>query len=455
MPAPVHEKKPVKAERKDIAVRREKAAKPSRTDRFIAYTKRFFAQFGTAIIAVAVVAYVFLQLILNVGALIEVETATYATISQRAELTAYLFRNEHVVPAEAGGIDCFLADDGEKVGKGQSIAVTYSDQSDAEKQRRVNEIDARIEVLEKSRLSDGAATTNLSIIDSSIDSVMLDIIRNVDANALDKALREKDELLILLNRRNALVHSVSYDAELSSLYAERERIISSISGDGYITTAPESGYFYSYVDGYEEIFTLEALENLTYDDFQLLGSSVPDPSLAENSSGKLVVGSTWYIAVAVDKRTAENFVNGRSYPLTFQYSNNLELDMKLERRMTRTDVDITVLVFSTKQMPDGFDYSRRQTVELTKSAYSGLRISSSALRMNDGVTGVYVVQGSRVVFKKTTVIYTYGSYCICAVPVDPNYPDESDIAYNSKTRLSLHDSVITEGSGLYDGMRLT
>ena len=86
---------------------------------------------------------------------------------------------------------------------------------------------------------------------------------------------------------------------------------------------------------------------------------------------------------------------------------------------------------------------------------SGLRISASALRVVDGVTGVYVVQGSKVVFKTTEVLYSYGGYCVCAVPTDPNYPDETDIAYHSKTRLSLHDAVITEGSGLYDGMRLT
>ena len=49
-----------------VATRRIKPQE-SKSDRFIKFAKRFFAQFGTAIMAVAVVAYVFLQLILNVS----------------------------------------------------------------------------------------------------------------------------------------------------------------------------------------------------------------------------------------------------------------------------------------------------------------------------------------------------------------------------------------------------
>jgi hypothetical protein len=74
--------------------------------------------------------------------------------------------------------------------------------------------------------------------------------------------------------------------------------------------------------------------------------------------------------------------------------------------------------------------------------------------MQDGVTGVYVVIGSKVVFKKTEVLYTYGSYVICAIPKNPAYPNRRDLTYSSNTELSLHDAVVTDGNDVYDGMRL-
>lgn len=128
--------------------------------------------------------------------------------------------------------------------------------------------------------------------------------------------------------------------------------------------------------------------------------------------------------------------------------------MTLDRRITRTDKNMTVLVFSTKLMPEGFDYSRCQTVELPVATHEGIRVSNSAIRIKDGETGVYTVVGSKIVFKKTEVLYNYGSYSICAIPVNPAYPERRDIAYSSKTQLSLHDSVVTDSGEIYDGMRL-
>ncbi len=452
-----NEKKNLPAKAKASAVTTKRIA-PQKSNREIVlgFTKRFFAQFGTAILAVAIVAYVFLQLVLNVGTLIDTETAEYAQIADRAELNAFLFRDEYTIPASASGIDCFLAEDGEKVRYGQDIVITYSDPKDVETQNRIKQIDKRLDVLSQSSLSVGASTTDISLIDDEIDDLVLSIIRQVDGNDFDKVSREKEELLILMNRRQGLIQEDSYAAEMQTLAQEREELVSSLSGEHQPTptVSPKSGYFYSTVDGYEDSFTIEKLENLTAEEFEQLSDSVPNQSIIDGSSGKIVLSSTWYITVAIDKRTAETFTDGRSYPVIFQYSNNTQLNMTLERRIARSDKDITILVFSTKKMPEGFDYSRSQTVELPQADHEGIRISSSSLRMQDGKTGVYVVVGTKIVFKETEVIYTYGSYSICAIPKNPAYPNRRDITYSSKTQLSLHDAVVVDGNDVYDGMRL-
>lgn len=441
--------------RKETAVTtRRIKQQETKSDRFIKFAKRFFAQFGTAIMAVAIVAYVFLQLMLNVSVNLDRETAAYVKITDRAELSAFLFRDEYLIPQGAEGTDCFLVEDGEKVRYGQDIVVTYSDENDVKLQKRISEIDKRIDILKRSSLTTGASTTDITLIDGKINELILSIARQVDENDFDKVLREKEELLILMNRRQALTHSDDYRKELIELENEKRTLSNQLSGANYTVQSPKSGYFYSSVDGYENSFALDVLEGLTGEGFEKLSESTPDKSLIAQSSGKIVMSSTWYIAVAVNKRTAETFTEGKSYPITFQYSNNTVLNMKLERRITRTDKDSTVLVLSTKVMPEGFDYSRCQTVELPTTVHEGIRINNNAIRMQDGEIGVYVVVGSKVVFKKTTVIYNYGSYAVCAIPKNPAYPNRHDVAYSSKTELSLHDSVIISGDDLYDGKRL-
>ena len=435
------------------ATRRIKPEK-SKREIYVNLAKRFFKQFGTAIIAVSIVAYVFLQLMLNVSVSLDRETATYASITDRAELEAFVFRDEFLINSSESGTNCCLAEDGEKVRYGENIVITYSDPNDVDIQAKISEIDKRIDILERSSLSTGASTTDITIIDEEIDKLVLSMIRQVDTNDLDKVIRQKEELLILMNRRQALIQSESYAAELSHLHKQRDSLNDQLTGASFVTESPRSGYFYSTVDGYENAFTLERLQNLTAQEFEDLDKTEPDNAIISNSVGKIVLNSTWYIAVALDKRTAETFRDGNYYPITFQYSNNTELDMKLDRRITRTDKDVTVLIFSTKQMPEGFDYSRKQTIELSTATHEGIRVSKSAIRMKDGVTGVYAVVGSKIVFKKTEVLYNYGSYSVCAIPQNPAYPERHDIAYSSKTELSLHDSVVIDGEDIYDGMRI-
>ncbi len=444
---------PQKAKTTAVATKGIKKTR-SKTDIIKRMLRRFFTQFGTAILAVAIVAYVFLQLMLNVSTLLDYENATYASIDENAELQAFLFRNEQLVAASAKGTDCMLVEEGEKVRRGENIVVTYSDDNDVAIQKRIGEIDERIAVLEKSNISTGSSTTNISLIDARISEITLDIIRLADSNKFDKILREKEELLILMNRREALIQSNNYLVELSSLKKERQDLLSSLSGARFVSTAPTSGYFYSTVDGYEGAFTMDTLKNLTAESFEALSKSVPNEKTISDSCGKIIVGSTWYIAVSLDKRTAETFTDGKKYPVNFQYSNNLQLNMTLERRITRTDKDVTILIFSSKQMPDGFDYSRSQTVELPLKTHEGLRVSTSAIRVKDGKTGVYVIVGTKVIFKEATVVYSYGSYSICTIPQNPAYPNRKDIAYSSPNRLSMHDAVVTDGRDIYDGMRL-
>ncbi len=424
------------------------------SDRVAGLTKRFFAQFGSAVLAVAIVAYVFLQVMLNVGTILDTEHATYVNISDKKEVEAFLFRDEQTIDAAVSGTNCFLVEEGEKVRHGEEIAVTYSSANDVEIQNRIKEIDARISVLEQSSLSTGASTTNISLLDSQISELVLSIIRQADHNDFDKILREKEELLILMNRRQAVIQAEDYTAELKSLSREKERLNASLSGNRAITSAPASGYFYSTVDGYENSFTVDRLESLTAEEFEKLSDTIPDQNVIKKSAGKIVLNSSWYIALSVDKFTAEQFRDGVAYPITFQYSNNTELDMKLERRITRSDKDVTILIFSSRQMPKDFDFSRCQTVELPNTDHEGLRISTSALRVKDGQVGVYVVVGSKVIFKTTEVLYTYGSYTVCAIPKDPNYPSRHNIAYSSKSQLSLHDAVVIDGNDIYDGMMI-
>lgn len=413
---------------------------------------QFVKQFFMTLLSLFIIAYIVLQLALNVGDLVEIETVTYATATEKLELTAYLFRDELPIAALSRGVNSYFFDDGERVAKGEQLAVTYTNENDAIIQNKIKSINKKINILKKSAVNYGSVTTDIEKLDKIISDVTLNILTAVSKNDLAEALRHKDELTIQNNRYAALNSSQSnYNAQILALENEKKALERMLQTASSTYTASAPGYFYSTLDGYENIFTMEKLENLTLNAFEQLKSALPDNNLINSSIGKLVLSPNWYIACEMDKRTASNYVKGSSYNFDFPMSADMIISMRLEKVITQSDQDKAVLIFCGNTMPEGFNYLRMQTVKLMLKTYEGLKIPTSALRKINGVTGVYALNGNKVVFKKTEVLFEENGYYICALPVDPAYPTRKNIAYVSKTQLSLYDTVISSGRDIYEG----
>jgi hypothetical protein len=81
---------------------------------------------------------------------------------------------------------------------------------------------------------------------------------------------------------------------------------------------------------------------------------------------------------------------------------------------------------------------RSASMLVVDNEYSGLRISKKSLRMPDSVSGVYVVEGMQIKFKKVKIVYTADDFVLC------EKSDDDDA-------LRLYDQVVVKGKNLYDG----
>lgn len=415
--------------------------------------KHFFAQFGSSVLMVAICAYLVLQLTRGLGEVAEVEQTTYMTMQETLQLEAYLFRDETPLYSGSAGTNCFLAADGERVALGATVVITYANASDATVQERITNIDRQIRILQQSNLSAGALTTDLSILDQKIAELQVELLREVADDDLAKALRSEDELWIQLNRRRMLLglEPGTYEARLTQLQQEKASLERTLTGASARATVSEAGYFYRSADGYETAFTMAALDNLTVSGFLELAHAEADANILREACGKLVHSEQWYVAVPVDRRTAGTYREGNTYSMLFPYSGGMQLSMVLDRRILQTDLDTAVLVFRSRELPEGFDFCRSQTVQLVVGDYAGIRVDADALRVLDGELGCYVLSGSHVVFKKADVLYRNEEFAICQVPYDSVRGNRTNKAYISDTYLSLYDTVILSASDLYVG----
>jgi hypothetical protein len=162
----------------------------------------------------------------------------------------------------------------------------------------------------------------------------------------------------------------------------------------------------------------------------------------------------WYVTCKLDKKSAADYEVGKYYTLRFPYSANKNVKMELKRVISETDKTEIVLIFSTIIMPEGFNYLRKQDVEIVNTQYTGLKVPKSAMRMISGIKGVYILVGDVISFRRAEELYEFeDSYLISMADSAYAFKDDEDAdkAKNKFAKLALYDHVVVRGRDLFDG----
>ena len=125
--------------------------------------------------------------------------------------------------------------------------------------------------------------------------------------------------------------------------------------------------------------------------------------------------------------------------------------MELYKKVSHTEKDEVILIFRSREMPEDFDFTRNQTIQLVIGHYEGIRVSAKGLRMLDGVVGCYVLSGSTVACKEADILYQTDDYAICQIPMSETTKKRDNKALISQRYLSLYDTVILSARDLYVG----
>lgn len=414
------------------------------------YLKRVGLYVLGALLSLGLVFYFGYHIWCSVTKELETQPVTKITSQRTLEAEGYIFRSEVVVEGSAGGSVIPTVAEGERVNVGGSVANIYSNNA-PDTVARIAEIDDKTELLRACLNGGNTSLKDSSSIDSNIYSTLSEIRGAAGSGDASTAVALRPTLVSALNRRGLLTGSSSdISADIAALESERASLTSSLGARLQNVTAPRSGYYYSSVDGYESVFDPALLDDITFDEALTLLASSPG-SISGNNAGKMVTSSVWYTLFKASRKYVNIFETGTTCRAEFK-SNEMTLTMKVEKVLEGKDEAIFVL--STREVPSGFDFSRVQKLELIEAEYTGLRVPVGAVRIVDGVTGVYVLDGSTVRFRAISVLYRGDGVCI--VDPDPDGAkgdeDEEDQDDGTKTPwLGLHDNLIVSGKGLFDG----
>lgn len=413
----------------------------------IQYLKNVLKYGISVLLSIILIAYILYHM--SGGFQEEIETVSAALTTKEETLTirTTIMKEEKLLFSPVKGDINYLYNDGEKLPINTAVAEIYSATGSEELRKKIIDIDKKIRILESSNMSGTDKRTDTASTDKLIWQNIYDLIDAAQNGKVSNANTISDNLLIQLNRRRIITGSKgNYNKEIEALKSEKDRLSSQLAQAEQTVILDSAGYFYSAVDGYENIFSSENISSITYNSF--ISNTKKQAESYSNTTngypiGKLVTDYLWYSACEVSASDLHNFETGKYYEIKFPHNEGTAINMYLYRILTEVGADTAILIFRTDVLLTDFSYLRNQTVQIVTKSYTGYRIPISTVRIVNGVEGVYILRGSKIEFRKIKILFEYDGYFIVQER-DESAEDKSDW-------LAKNDFVIVKGKGLYDG----
>lgn len=407
------------------------------------------SRFLTGIITAVLAVFIIYQLYSTLYNPVSTEIVTEYSATDGIGIMGVIIRNENYIKSDSAGTLHFAVSDSERVAAGGTIADIYASSSQSVAAASVDAIDKEIANIEEIQSYNALNAVDLSLINSKIFDNLSDIIVGCSGGNYSEVLGLRSDLLALFNRKQIATGVASgFQEQLDALKAKRAAAVASVGSPTGAIKASMSGYFVSSVDGYETILTPDILNSITP---EFLDNLSPKTENTANTVGKIVSDYNWYIAASVSINDSMQFKVGDELTIKTSLKTNPEIKATVYKVNLSPNSDRAVIIFSCNEMSSELSTVRTSGMTVVKQVYSGLKVSSKALRVlntkqtdKNGVettvqkTGVYVITGMTAEFVPVDIVYSTSGYVVCK-------------AGNEEGTLRLYDEIVVKGKNLYEG----
>lgn len=348
-------------------------------------------------------------------------------------LNGWLLRDEEVLPAQNGTLSR-ARQEGERVGVGQVLARVYANDGALQTVSQIETLELQLQQLQfalTSYLNPDAALK----LDTSITGDILTLRQSLTGGDYTAAEGDIAPLkAAVLKRDHSYASQEEIQTEIKSVEGQIKSLEASLSGT--TVTARASGTYSAVCDGYETVLTKAFLEEVTPGKLARLR-----PVDEQSNMGKLIYGDTWYYVVTLPEEQASYLKSQGAVTLRFAKGFDQNIRMQVVSVSAPEDGQAAVTLSCRKYLAQT-TLLRHQAADVILRTYEGLRVPSNALQVSEeGVTGVYCVDGSTAAFRPVTVLYQGQGYAL----VQP-----AEGASDTQT-LRVGDEVIATAGALSDG----
>ncbi|MGN0469841.1 MAG: HlyD family efflux transporter periplasmic adaptor subunit [Acutalibacteraceae bacterium] len=416
------------------------------------------------LITLLVIAYVIYVICSASFTQIKTETAKMRTVSDSISTSGYFIRDEKLIKYNGGGVVSYIAEDGEKVSKNQTVANVFSTSDDANAKQEIEKLNAQITALEQLEKTADTITLTPDEIDKNISSLLIQASMNVSNGDYLLANDNINDVLYNLNERQLVTGKLeSFSDKINELKNQVRELEKTSSGSKKSKTikSSSSGYFVSTADGYEGIYSSKDIENIYPENFD--STKIKPSEVTDDVVGKTIESVYWYIACPVTSEQALQIKNANRLTIDLPLATNSTIDVTLVSLNQKTKTSDAVAILRGDYMTEEMASIRNENISVNLKTYTGIYIPKKAVHeckltktvedesgkettVTETVKGVYVETGGTLNFKQIIPIYSGEDYVICK-----DSPEEDEIFSDDVKILKVYDDVVVEGADLYDG----
>ena len=385
------------------------------------------------ILLAAIAAYFGYNVVSSLYAPLMTATVTPCEAGAGYYASGFVVREEELLYSQYGTTVLNCAE-GAHVAANDTVATGYRSEDAKTRQTRIDELSGQIEQLQYA-WSAVSSVYDQAALDADIAGDLAQLSRYLALRDMNSVSDLSPELKgLILRRTGSDSDSGSLQARISTLQAELETLEAQSAGDTSAILAGKAGTFSAAVDGYESVLTPERLMEMTVAEFE---SVQPDETDA-NAIGRLVTSATWYYACVVPASELSGVEEGDRATLTFARDYYQPVTMRVAR-LGGNEAGSRLLVLSSDRALQNVTLLRQQSAEIVFTSYSGLRVPKSAVRVENGQTGVYILEGTLAKWKPITILHDTGESYVVTLDT------------SSTNNLWPGDELIINAKNLYDG----
>ena len=341
--------------------------------------------------------------------------------------SGFVVREEELLYSQYGTTVLSCAE-GAHVAANDTVATGYRSEDARLRQTRMDELSGQIEQLQYA-WSAVSSVYDQAALDTDIADALAQLSRYLALRDMNSVSDLSPELKgLILRRTGSGADSGTLQSRINALQAELDTLEAQSAGDTSAISAGRAGTFSAAVAG-----TADG-HDMTVAEFEAVQ---PDEADA-HAIGRLITSTTWYYACVVPASELSDVEEGDRATLTFARDYYQPVTMRVER-LGENEAGSRLLVLSSDRALQNVTLLRQQSAEIVFTSYAGLRVPKSAVRVENGQTGVYILEGTLAKWKPITILHDTGESYVVTLDT------------SSTNNLWPGDELIINAKNLYDG----